>query len=250
MKQAPRQWYHKFDTFMITNEFVRCQSDHCVYIKRTTNGNYVILLLYVDDMLIAGPSMQDIVDLKEKLANTFEMKDLGEANQILGMKITRDKQNHLLKLSQEDYIEKVLKRFNMNNAKSVITPLAKHFKLTKHLSPKTDKEKEYMTKFPYASAVGSLMYAMVCTRPDIAQAVGVVSRFMNNLGKGHWEVVKWILRYLRGTSHYSLCFGGSNSCLQGYVDSDMAGDIDGGRSTTGYVFTIRGTTVSWISKLQ
>lgn len=79
LKQAPRKWYHKFDTFMITNEFVRCQFDHCVYIKKTTNGNYVILLLYVDDMLIAGPSMQDIVDLKEKLANTFEMKDLGEA---------------------------------------------------------------------------------------------------------------------------------------------------------------------------
>ena len=166
------------------------------------------------------------------------------------MKITRDKQNHLLKLSQEDYIEKVLKRFNMNNAKSVTLPLAKHFKLTKHLCPKTDKEKEYMTKVPYALAVGSLMYAMGCTRPDIAQAVGVVSRFMNNPGKGHWEAVKWILRYLRGTSHYSLCFGGSNSCLQGYVDSDMAGDIDGGRSTTGYVFTIGGTAVSWISKLQ
>jgi len=194
--------------------------------------------------------MQDIVDLKKKLANTFEMKDLGEAKQILGMKITRDKQNQLLRLSQEDYIDKVLKRFNMKDAKFVTTPLAKHFKLTKHLSPKIDKEKEYMTKVPYASVVGSLMYAMVCTRPDIAQAVGVVSRFMNNPGRGHWEAVKWILRYLRGTSHYSLCFGGSNSYLQGYVDSDMVGDIDGGRSTTGYVFTIGGTTVSWISKLQ
>ena len=130
LKQAPRQWYHKFDTFMITNEFVRCQSDHCVYVKKTTNGNYVILLLYVDDMLVAGSSMQDIVDLKKKLANAFEMKDLGEAKQILGMKITRDKQNHLLRLSQEDYIDKVLKRFNMKDAKSVTTPLAKHFKLT------------------------------------------------------------------------------------------------------------------------
>ena len=109
LKQAPRQWYHKFDTFMITNEFVRCQSDHCVYVKKITNGNYVILLLYVDDMLVAGSSMQDIVDLKKKLANTFDMKDLGEAKQILGMKITRDKQNHLLRLSQEDYIDKVLK---------------------------------------------------------------------------------------------------------------------------------------------
>ena len=201
-------------------------------------------------MLKARSSMHDIVDLKEKLAKNFEMKDLGEAKQILGMKITRDKQNHLLRLSQEDYIDKVLKRFNMKDAKSVTLPLAKHFKLTKHLCLKIDKEKEYMTKVTYTSTVGSLMYAMVCTRPDIAQAVGVVSRFMNNPGKGHWEAVKWILRYLRGTSHYSLCFGGSNSCLQGYVDSDMVGDIDGGRSTSGYVFTIGGTTISWISKLQ
>ena len=91
LKQAPRQWYLKFDTFMVTNEFIRCQLDHCVYVNKETNSNYVILLLYVDDMLVAGSSMHDIIDLKEKLANTFEMKDLGEAKQILGMKITRDK---------------------------------------------------------------------------------------------------------------------------------------------------------------
>ena len=136
-------------------------------------------------MLVAGSSMQDIVDLKKKLANTFDMKDLGEAKQILGMKITRDKQNHLLRISQEDYIDKVLKRFNMKDAKFVTLPLAKYFKLTKHLCPKIDKEKEYMTKVPYALAVGSLMYAMVFTRPDIAQQMGVVSRFMNNPRKGH-----------------------------------------------------------------
>jgi len=89
------------------------------------------------------------------------MKDLGEAKQILGMKITRDKQNHMLRLSQEDYIKKVLKRFNMKDEKFVTTPLAKHFKLTRHLSPKIEKKKEYMTKVPYALVVGSLMYAMV-----------------------------------------------------------------------------------------
>ena len=108
----------------------------------------------------------------------------------------------------------------------------------------------YMSKFPYASAVGSLMYAMVCTRPDIAHAVGVVSRYMNNPGKEHWMAVKWILRYLRGTTNQALCFGGSNIALQGYVDADMAGDRDNRRSTTGYVFTVGGTTVSWVSKIQ
>jgi hypothetical protein len=94
------------------------------------------------------------------------------------------------------------------------------------------------------------MYAMVCTRPDIAHAVGVVSRYMNNPGKEHWEAVKWILRYLRGTTTHALCFGVLDTFLRGYVDSDMEGDKDNMRSTTGYVFTIGGTTISWISKLQ
>jgi hypothetical protein len=107
-----------------------------------------------------------------------------------------------------------------------------------------------MSRVPYSSVVGSLMYAMVCRRPDIAHVVGVVSRYMNNLGKEHWEAIKWILRYLRGTTTHALCFGGSYTFLRGYVDSDMAGDKDRRRSTIGYVFTIGGTIVSWILKLQ
>ena len=108
----------------------------------------------------------------------------------------------------------------------------------------------HMSKVPYASAVGSLMYAMVYTRPDIAHAVGVARKYMKNLGKEHWMVVKWILRYLRGTTIQALCFGGSNITLQGYVDADMAGDRDNRRSTIGYVFTVGGTAVSWVSKPQ
>ena len=107
-----------------------------------------------------------------------------------------------------------------------------------------------MSNVPHSSTVGSLMYSMVCTRPDIAHIVGVVSRYMNNLGKEHWKAVQWIHRYLRGTTSHALCFGGLDTVLQGYVDADMAGDKDNRRSTTGYVFTIGGTTVSWISKLQ
>ena len=91
---------------------------------------------------------------------------------------------------------------------------------------------------------------MVCTRSNITHAVGVVSKYMNNLGKEHWMAVHWILRYLRGTTSYALCFGGSDNVLQGYVDANIAGDKDNRRSTTGYVFTMGGTTLSWISKLQ
>jgi len=109
---------------------------------------------------------------------------------------------------------------------------------------------DYMSKVPYASTVGSLMYEMVCTRPDIAHAMGFVSRYMNNLGKEHWMAVKWILRYLKGTTNQALCFGGSNISLQGYVDVNMAGDRDNRRSTTGYVFTVSGIAVSLVSKIQ
>jgi hypothetical protein len=94
------------------------------------------------------------------------------------------------------------------------------------------------------------MYAMVCKRLDIAHAVGVVSRYMNNPDKEHWEALKWILKYLRGTTTHVLCFGGSNIVLEGCVDSNMAGDKDSRRSTTGYVFIVGGTTISWILKLQ
>jgi hypothetical protein len=103
----------------------------------------------------------------------------------------------------------VLERFRMQNEKLVSAPLASHFKLTKEMCPKTREEIEYMSRVPYSSAVGSLMYAMVCTRPDITHAVGVVSKYMNNPGKEHWEAIKWILMYLRGTATYALCFEGS-----------------------------------------
>ncbi|KAL5837333.1 hypothetical protein ACOSQ3_014502 [Xanthoceras sorbifolium] len=249
LKQAPRQWYKKFDSFMSSSGFTRCQADHCCYIKRFDNS-FIILLLYVDDMLVAGSDMQEIMNLKRELSKQFTMKDLGAAKQILGMRIKRDTKSETLLLSQAEYIKKVLSRFNMQDAKPVSTPLGVHFRLSKEQSPKTEEERTHMAKVPYASAIGSLMYAMVCTRPDIAQAVGAVSRYMNNPGKIHWEAVKWILRYLRGTTNKTLCFKGGDTTLTGYVDADLAGNVDIRKSTTGYVYTLGGTAVSWVSQLQ
>jgi hypothetical protein len=137
LKKAPRQWYLKFDKFMAEQGYSRCHSIHCAYFKRLENGSYIILLLYVDDMLVAGYNMQDINVLKKKLANSFVMKDLGVVKKILGTRITRDRKNHKLTLSQGEYIEKVLERFRMQNAKPVSTPLSNHFKLTKEMFPKT-----------------------------------------------------------------------------------------------------------------
>ena len=162
-------------------------------------------------MLIVGNSKID--ELRKELCKSFSMKDLGHAKKILGMKITRLRDKMKIYLSHKKYIERVLERFNMKNAKHVSTPLVGHMKLSKKMCPKSREEKENMAKVPYSSVVGSLMYAMVCTRPDIAHAVGVVSRFLENPGKEHWEAVKWIIRYLRGSSDECLCFGASNPIL-------------------------------------
>ena len=112
-----------------------------------------------------------------------------------------------MSLTQKGYLEKVLQRFNISeDTKSVSTPMAPHFKLSAKMSPKSIQEREYMSHVPYASAVGSLMYAMVCTRPDLSQAVSMVSRYMHDPGQGHWEAVKWILRYIKGTIDVGLVF--------------------------------------------
>lgn len=250
LKQAPRQWYRKFDSSMTSNGYQRTFADPCVYFKKFPEGNFIILLLYVDDMLIVGQDAKMINNLKMELSKSFDMKDLGPAKQILGMEIARDRKSRKMWLSQEKYIERVLERFNMNHAKPVSTPLASQFNLSKRDCPKTEKEKASMSFIPYSSAVGSLMYAMVCTRPDIAQAVGLVSRYLSNPGKAHWNAVKWIFRYLRGTSKLSLCYGGEKLILEGYTDADMAGDLDNRKSTSGYLFIFSGGVISWQSKLQ
>jgi len=163
---------------MRNSKFHRCEEHYCFYVKKYVN-NYIIIALYVDDMLIVGANMTEIDMLKKQLSENFEMKDLSPAKQILGMRISRDRSEGILNLSQEKYIEKLFSRFNVGNAKTRNTPLGTHLKFLKRQSSQTEKEGSHMSKVSYASAVGNLMYVMVCTRPDIAHVVGVVSRFLN-----------------------------------------------------------------------
>ncbi|KAH9782808.1 Integrase catalytic domain-containing protein [Citrus sinensis] len=191
------------------NHVCRSEHDHCVYFRRLPDGVFIYLLLYVDDMLIASKNRDEIERLKKQLAFEFEMKDLGDAQRILGMEIHRDKKNGSVWLTQKSYLKKVLERFGIDDkTKPVCTPLAPHFKLSSSSRPRSQEERDYMARVPYASVVGSLMYVMVCTRPNISQAVSIVSKYMYNLDCGQ-------------------------QCV-GYCDSDFAGDLDKQRSTTGY----------------
>ncbi|CAM8947754.1 unnamed protein product [Rhodiola kirilowii] len=235
LKQSPRQWYKRFDEFMLSCDFKRSSYDWCIYYKYWDNGSAIYLLLYVDDMLIASDIMQLISDIKEQLNAQFEMKDLGDAKKILGMEIVRDRGKGTLFLNQTNYLCKLVKKFDMSNAKSVLIPLAQHFKITNEQCPKNESELEHMSSVPYANAVGCLMYSMVCTRPDIAHSVSMVSRFMSKPGKTHWDAVKWVLRYVKGSVGKGLMFGKANAhsdIIMGFVDSDFAGCLDSRKSQT------------------
>jgi hypothetical protein len=176
------------------------------------------------------------------------MKDMDSANYVLGIIISRDRDSKLIYLDQENYLEKVLKRFKMEDCKSLSTPVSKGTILNKSMCPTNKTELEEMMAVPYAQAVGSLMYAMKSTRPDIRYAVGLVSRYQSNPGKTHWQAVKWIFRYLQMTKSMKLCFELDELEIKGFTDADFAGVTDDRKSISGYVFLLGGTTVSWLSK--
>ncbi|GJV76738.1 retrotransposon protein, putative, ty1-copia subclass [Tanacetum coccineum] len=179
----------------------------------------------------------------------FDMKELGEAKKILGMEIVRNRSRKILRVLQSGYVSKILNNFRINNGKSVQMPLGGHFKLSLKDCPVRECDVERMSIVPYANAVGSLMYLMVCTRPDIAYAVSVVSTYLANPGKNHWEAVKWILKYLRGTVNLGLVYGthrGNHVDITGFVDSDYTKDPDKGRG--GVYGPYRGCEGSYLAK--
>ncbi|KAH9779747.1 hypothetical protein KPL71_007827 [Citrus sinensis] len=217
------------------------------------NGDQISLLLYVDDMLIACKHRAEVEKLKTELMAAFEMRDLCPAAKILGMQIKRYRHAKNLFLTQSRYLKRVVNRFGMLNSKHVSTPLVAHFKLSKQQEPEEEADIDHMRRILYSSAVGSIMYDMVCIRPDVAYGIGLVSRFMGNPGKEHWEAIKWLLRYLKSTEEYGVVFGQVNNAsskVLGYVNSDFAGDLDKRRSVTGLVFTLCGGAVNWKSTLQ
>ncbi|XP_073039066.1 secreted RxLR effector protein 161-like [Primulina eburnea] len=141
----------------------------------------------------------------------------------------------------------------MKDAKSVNTPIGAHFKLKAVKEEDTELEYSYMKDVPYSNAVGSIMFSMVSTRPDIAYGLGLISRFMSKPSREHWQAVKWLLRYLKETKKLKLVYSRSqqSTCeVIGYCDSDYAADLDKRRSLSGYVFTVGGNVVSWKSSLQ
>ncbi|KAM2485886.1 hypothetical protein ACFX1W_038022 [Malus domestica] len=215
LKQASRSWNIRFDTEIKTFGFTQNEDENCVY-QKVVGEAVVFLVLYVDDILLFGNDTAILSSVKVWLSKTFHMKDLGDASYVLGIKLYRDRSRRLIGLSQSMYIDKVLSRFQMEQSKKGFLPVRHGIHLSKSMEPKTPEEIRQMNVIPYASAIGSLMYAMICTRPDIAYAVSITSRYQSNPGPEHWAAVKTVCK----------------------------------SSNSGYVFTLNGGAVSWKSKKQ
>ncbi|GJR21226.1 retrotransposon protein, putative, ty1-copia subclass [Tanacetum coccineum] len=252
LKQASRQWNKRFDEEIKKFGFTQNRDEPCVY-RKASGSNVVFLILYVDDILIMGNNIPRLKEVKDYLGKCFSMKDLGEAAYILGIKIYRDRSKRLIGLSQSAYIDKILKKFNMHNSKKGYLPMEVKHELSNEMCASTPEEVAYMKKVPYASAVGSIMYAVRCTRPDVAFAQNLVSRYQQNPGKLHWVAVKHILKYLRNTRDMFLVYGGKPDTelnVTGFCDASWQCDKDDTKSQTGYVFVVNGGAVDWKSKKQ
>nr|XP_048319598.1 secreted RxLR effector protein 161-like [Ziziphus jujuba var. spinosa] len=196
--------------------------------------------------------MDNIKVIKDKLKAKFDMKELGPAKKILVMNIERDRLKNHLFLNKKSYVQKILSKFSMSATNLTNVPLGNHFKLPASLCPQTEEEKEDMNNVPYESAIGSVMYVMIYTRADLAHAISILSRYLANPGRKHWEALQSLLKYLKGTCDVGLMFIHCKEgvILKGYVDSDYTGDRNRTRSTSSYVFTLCNNCISWKSRLQ
>ncbi|KAJ9539255.1 hypothetical protein OSB04_031988 [Centaurea solstitialis] len=205
-----------------------------------------------DDILLIGNDVPTLQSVKSWLSKCFQMKDLGGAAYMLGIKIYRNRSKRLIGLSQSTYIDKILKKFRMDESKKGFIPMQHGIVLSKTQCPAFSQDQDKMKSVPYASAIGSIMYAMLCTRSDVAYSVSVTSRYQQNPGEPHWVAVKNILKYLKRTKDMFLVFGGSEDEISviGYSDASFQTDIDDFRSQSGYVFTLNGGAISWKSSKQ
>lgn len=245
LKQAPRVWNDTINQYLLDNDFLRSRADPCVY-TRHHGGSYIIIALYVDDLVIACSTLQDIDDIKQMLSSRFNMKDLGELQYVLGLQVTRDRQTGTLSLSQQGYIRHILEKTRQQDVRSTSTPSPTGLVLQR-------PQESIPLPQPYRQAVGMLLYAAIGTRPDIAFPTSVVSRFISCWDLSHWNAVKFLLRYLKGSSDFTIFYDKRVSrlpILSGYSDADWGGDTEDRKSTTGYIFLLCGAPVSWASKKQ
>jgi len=240
LKQASRMWYKEISNFLISIAYKRYQTDYCLFGKYNKNNKLISLLtLYVDDILITGYD-KEINYTCDFIKNKYKISKDTEANKIIGINIYKTKNGY--KINQIDYINKIINKYNMNKTKEIKTPCRKiSLKEQENSSPVNVKE--------YKSLLGALLYIAIKSRPDIAFAVNQASRFCENPTEVDYKALLQILQYLKGTKTNSIYYNRNNN-FRGYSDSDFANDEKTRRSTSGYIFMLGESPISWKSQLQ
>ena len=246
LKQSGRNWYKCLtEELYLKLNLKRLHSDYGVFVN--TEGPKVVMVIYVDDILIIAKQVEHMKALKSHLNQRFKMKDLGETKYFLGISIRYNMQKGIATLSQESFCKEILTKFNMDKSKQVSTPM----ETVKFINNRVSEEPP-VNKQEYLKAIGVLQYLSQATRPDIAFSVNYLSRYSSNPSAVHWQAVKRIFRYLQGTADLCMKITKKNGPIkiEGYVDADFAGDDVGRKSTSGFVFMLNGSCVSFSSKKQ
>ena len=245
LKQSGRLWNKNIHEFLISSGFKQSQADHCLYTKHD-GRKIVLVLLWVDDIIVASNCDKVMVSFKNAMKQKYRMSDLGEVNWFLG--ITFSMGETFISMDQSKYISKILERFQMTDCIPVKTPCETCFNDTM----KTDSQ-ELAGSHLYREIVGSLIYVMIATRPDLSFVVTKLSQFMSKPNKCHLNAAKRVLRYLKGTIEYKLTFPkiAEPLALSGFCDSDWGAGSDR-KSISGYGFNLQksGPLIAWKSKKQ
>lgn len=240
LKQSSRLWYEKAHTVLCKLNFQQSKIEPCIFF-RNSDKSVIMVALYVDDFFVFYNNFDEARLLKDELSRHFHVKDLGQISHILGMKVQRNRENGELRLSQDQYIQKILDKFQMSDCKTVGTPLEQNC---------NNFAGGELYDVPFQQLIGSIMYLSVCTRPDITFAVSYLSQFNICHTKDHWMAAKRVLKYLKGTKSIGILYRKSNKPLQSFVDSDFANNVQDRKSFYGYVFTVAGGPLSWECQKQ
>lgn len=242
LKQSARMWNQKIHTVLVQDGYQQSKIDNCLYKKRLSKG-WSYILIYVDDLIVASPTEDEIRRVEKVLQKNFKIKSLGELKCFLGQEIIKCPDGSYF-LSQKSYIEKLLKRFEMENCKPSIYPLEPGYLKMNSSAKLPDNEK-------YRSLIGALLYLAVNSRPDIAVCTSILSQKNVNPTEEDWNEARRILRYLKFTINYALRLGGKgDQDLIAYSDASWADDILDRKSTSGGLFQFGGSTINWFSRKQ
>ncbi|KAL0558837.1 hypothetical protein IC582_003419 [Cucumis melo] len=242
LKQAPRAWYSKIDEYFQQNGFKRSANEPTLYVKKGGKNDFIIVCLYVDDIIYTSSSKSLVAEFKSHMKNKFEMTDLGLLHFFLGLEVCQTEGG--IFISQKKYAKDLLKKFGMINCKPTTRPMNVNEKLQQNDGA------EMANAQRFRSLVGGLIY-LTHTRPDISYSIGVIFRFMQRPSRDHFGAAKRVMRYIAGTIEYGIWYSKvSDFKLCGFTDSDWASSLDDRRSVSANVFTLGLGVITWSSKKQ